>query len=92
MTYPALQAARDNGWCKFVEGTPQNFHDSLLRLRGSHLDLPQLSTDIASPYYLSSAPVSEDEDSGSDEDAEVMHGRLQEHGQATDGFESHAPS
>ena len=50
--YPMLQAARRNGWCKFVDASPRAFHESLLGLRRSSTpDLPQLAT--AAPRYPS---------------------------------------
>lgn len=91
-TYPALQAARSKGWCKFVEATPQSFHESLLRMRGSQLDLPQQSNGIPSPYYLSSAAVSEDEGERSDEDVEAMQSMLPGTVHDRGGVESGAPS
>lgn len=71
VTYPLLQAARRNGWCKFVDAHPRGFHESLLSLRSSHLALPQLASErspTASPYYLSSPQMSEDEADESDEE------------------------
>ena len=48
--HPVLQAARRNGWCKFVEASPRAFHESLLGLQSSSTpDLPQLAT--AAPRY-----------------------------------------
>ena len=57
VTYPLLQAARQRGWCKFVDADPRDFHASLLNQRGSNPGLPELAGDTASPYYLSSAQV-----------------------------------
>ena len=57
-TYPLLQTARQRGWCKFVDADPRDYHASLLNVRSSHPELPELAGNTASPYYLSSAQVS----------------------------------
>jgi hypothetical protein len=71
--YPTLQAARRHGWCKFVEASPRAFHESLLGLASSAVDLPAVATAAPSPYYLSSAAPSEDDDDDDDEERVMLN-------------------
>ena len=55
-----------------MEASPRAFHESLLGLASSAVDLPAVATAAPSPYYLSSAAPSEDDDDDDDDEEHAM--------------------